>query len=84
MEKKRRYWREIYEGCSDGHRTSKCSLIWKVFSYTYGQEKQHIYEIGVGGSKVLRVSEEERVPGMSMHERTKPSGQCAEASRNAN
>jgi len=37
----------------------------------------------VGGSKVLRLSDEERVLGESMHKSTKPSGQCAEASRNA-
>src|SRR6218665_3820624 len=112
MEKKCRYWREIYEGCSDGHRTGKCSLIWKVFGYAYSfhsfisdiyiaplQETysealsvQHMdtrnntfsYEMGVGGSKVLRVSEEERVLGVSMHKSIKPSGQCGEASRNAN
>src|SRR6218665_3252356 len=58
MEKKFRYWREIYEGCSDGHRTGKCSLIWKVFSYAYGHESNTFsYEMGVGGSKILRVSE---------------------------
>src|SRR6218665_725005 len=42
------------------------------------------YEMGVAGSKVLRLSEEERVLGENMHKSTKPSGQYAEASRNAN
>ena len=43
------------------------------------------YEMGVGGSKkVLGLYEEERVLGVSMHKSTKPSGQCAEASGNAN
>ena len=41
-------------------------------------------EMGVGGSKVLRVSDEYRVLGVSMRKSTTPSGQCAKASRNAN
>ena len=66
-------------GLASAVQFGKCSVI-----HNYGHEKQHIYEIGVGGSKVLRVNEEERVLGMSMHKITKPSGQCAEASKNAN
>ena len=57
MEKKRRYWREIYEGYSDGHRTGKCSLIWKVFSYAYGHEKHRRKLVkNIGGAHCLAPS----------------------------
>ena len=43
MKKKRRYCREIYKECSDGHRTGKCCSIWTsalLCIWTVGHEKQ--------------------------------------------
>ena len=54
----------------------KCSVmhIWK-------RNQELSYEMG---SKVLKVSEEERDLGVIMHRSAKPSRQCTEASKKAN
>src|SRR6218665_2530460 len=70
---------QMVTGLANAVQFGKCSVM-----HMDKRSNTFSYEMVVGGSKVVRVSEEYRVLGVSMHKSTKPSGQCAEASRNAN